>query len=251
MPSPYGLAIEDRCVVCKLRNESFFCSLPAAVLHEFEKLKTSTVFPKGAVLFVEGQTPRGIHMLCQGEVKLSTTFRDGRTLILKVARPGEILGLSSCISGLSFEVTAEAHTPCQTNFVRRRDFLRFLREHGGACLRAAEQLGVQHQGAMAVIRTIGDRHHASASCGLLLMVSQSTQNTALGGTLRSQRSAGGQAQPTKYNLELTAKVHEIPAAELKLIIESMTRLAEAGGAVESLHINVESAFDAQGVLRAA
>ena len=60
MPSPYGLAIEDRCVVCKLRNESFFCSLPTAVLQEFEKLKISTVFPKGAVLFVEGQTHQSV-----------------------------------------------------------------------------------------------------------------------------------------------------------------------------------------------
>ena len=75
----------------------------------------------------------------------------------------------------------------------------------------------------------------------------------LGGTLRSQKAqpAGGQAQPTKYNLELAAKVHEISATELNLIIGSMTRLAEAGGAVESLHINVESIFDAQGGLRAA
>ena len=117
MPTPYGLAIVDRCVVCKLRNESFFCSLPAPILHEFEKLKISTVFPKGALLFVEGQTPRGIHMLCQGEVKLSTTSRDGRTLILRVARPGEILGLSSCISGSYYDVTAEAHGPCQASFV--------------------------------------------------------------------------------------------------------------------------------------
>jgi hypothetical protein len=46
-------------------------------------------------------------------------------------------------------------------------------------------------------------------------------------------------------------VRGIPAAELNFIIESMTRLAEAGHAVESLHINVESVFDAQGVLRAA
>jgi CRP/FNR family cyclic AMP-dependent transcriptional regulator len=176
MPSPYGLAIEDRCVVCKLRNESFFCSLPAAILHEFEKLKISTVFPKGASLFVEGQICRGIHMLCQGEVKLSTTSRDGRTLILRVAQPGEILGLSSCISGLSYDVTAEAHTPCQASFVKRQDFLRFLREHGGACLRATEQLGIQHQGAVDVIRTIGLGHHASEKLAKFLL-SQDAEGT--------------------------------------------------------------------------
>jgi hypothetical protein len=75
----------------------------------------------------------------------------------------------------------------------------------------------------------------------------------LGGMLRRQnaQSAGGQAQPTKYNLELTAKASGIPATELNFIIKSMTRLAEASDAVESLRINVESVFDAQGVFRAA
>ena len=176
MPSPHGLALVERCVVCKLRNESFFCSFPAPVLQEFEKLKISTIFPKGSCLFVEGQTPRGIHMLCQGEVKLSTTSRDGRTLILKVAEPGEILGLSSCISGLPYDVTAEAHTPCQANLVWRQDFLRFLREHADVCLRAAEQLSTEYQDAVAVISTIGRRHHATEKLARFLL-SQDTEGT--------------------------------------------------------------------------
>ncbi len=75
----------------------------------------------------------------------------------------------------------------------------------------------------------------------------------VGGTLRSQKAHldGGGARTAKYNLELIAKVREIPAAELSFIIESMTRLAEAGRAVESLRINVETVFNAEGVQRAA
>jgi hypothetical protein len=93
-------------------------------------------------------------------------------------------------------------------------------------------------------------HDACTVCGSHSLINLFRM---LGGTLLSQKaqSAGGQAQPTKYNLELSAKVHGIPAAELNFIIESMTRLAEAGGAVESLHINVESVFDTKGVVRAA
>ena len=75
----------------------------------------------------------------------------------------------------------------------------------------------------------------------------------VGGTLRSQKTqlAGDGAKTAKYNLELIAKVREIPAIELSIIIESMTRLAEAGGAVESLRINVETVSNTEGVLRAA
>jgi len=75
----------------------------------------------------------------------------------------------------------------------------------------------------------------------------------VGGTLRSRKaqSDGDGAKTAKYNLELIAKVREIPASELSLIIDSMTRLAEASGAVESLRINVETVFKVEGVLRAA
>lgn len=75
----------------------------------------------------------------------------------------------------------------------------------------------------------------------------------VGGTLRrgKAQSAVELANTVKYNLELVAKVREIPATELSLIVESMTRLAEASGAVESLHIDVESVFDIQGARRAA
>ena len=176
-------------MVCKLRNESFFCSLPAPILKEFESIKSSTLFPKGAVLFVEGQKPQGIHMLCQGRVKLSTTPHEGRTLILKIAQPGEILGLSSCISGLPYAVTAEAHTPCQASFVKREDFLRFLRKHGEGCLRAVNQLGTKQREAAAVIQASGERHRASEKLAKFLLSQDAEGTNRLTLTLKHQEIA--------------------------------------------------------------
>jgi hypothetical protein len=93
-------------------------------------------------------------------------------------------------------------------------------------------------------------HDACTVCGSHSLINLFRM---VGGTLRSQKTqlAGGGAKTAKYNLELTAKVHEIPATELSLIIESMTRLAEASGVVESLRINVETVSNTEGVLRAA
>ena len=73
----------------------------------------------------------------------------------------------------------------------------------------------------------------------------------LGGSLRSQQAYSTHVKTAKYNLELTVKVHEIPAKELNRAIESITRLAEVCGDLKCLHINVDSVFDTQGVLRAA
>jgi hypothetical protein len=75
----------------------------------------------------------------------------------------------------------------------------------------------------------------------------------LEGSLRTQKpqSAEGHGKTAKYNVELTVKVHEIPAHELTRAIESISRLAEVCGDLESLHINVEPVFDTQAVFRAA
>jgi hypothetical protein len=75
----------------------------------------------------------------------------------------------------------------------------------------------------------------------------------LGGSLRRQstHSTADHPKTAKYNLELTIKVHEIPANELNRAIESISRLAEVCGDLGFLHINVESVSDTQGVLRVA
>ena len=117
MLSPYGLDIIESCLTCKVRADRIFCDLPAAALQCFEGIKYATAYPKGAVLFVEGQAPRGIFVLCKGRVKLSICASDGKTLIVKIAEPGEVLGLSASVSGKAYELTAETLDPCQVNFI--------------------------------------------------------------------------------------------------------------------------------------
>jgi CRP/FNR family transcriptional regulator, cyclic AMP receptor protein len=169
MGSPYGLELVENCVICKLRSDSFFCGLPKASLEAFEKIKFTAAYPAGAVLFVEGQSPRGIYMLCKGRVKLSTTSSDGKTLILKIAQPGEVLGLHATVSGTPYEITAETGQPCQLNFIKRDDFLRFLQQHGDACLKAAQHLSRDCQSAYQQIRSLGLSHSAPERLARLLL----------------------------------------------------------------------------------
>jgi CRP/FNR family transcriptional regulator, cyclic AMP receptor protein len=129
MHSPYGMELVEDCLACNLRSEGFFCRLPKADMDAFQKIKFTLAYPAGATLFGEGQACRGIHILCKGRVKLSGTSSQGQTLILKIAQPGEVLGLNTTVSGLPHELTAETGQPCQLTFVKREDFLKFLTEH--------------------------------------------------------------------------------------------------------------------------
>ena len=153
--TPYGLPAVDSCTSCDLRASDFFCGLSDAALKALQKIKHTTTYPAGAVIFMEGQGARGVYILCQGRVKLMTTNSDGRTLIFKIAQRGEGLGLNSVITGKPYEMTAEILQPSQLTFISSSDFLKFIAEHGDACLHFARHLGRDCQSAYELIRAIG------------------------------------------------------------------------------------------------
>src|SRR5689334_7885907 len=169
MSSPYGLQVTENCLICKLRHTGFFCDLPKNSLQDLEKVKYASAYPQGAILFVEGQAPRGIYIICSGRVKLSTTSRDGKTLILRIAEAGEVLGLHASVSGKPYELTAETLQSCQLDFVRREDFLKFLQSHADACLNAAQHLSKNCQDAYETIRSLGLSHSVSEKLARLLL----------------------------------------------------------------------------------
>jgi len=169
MHSPYGLEIVERCTGCQSYEPRAFCKLPDSSLRALEAVKYSTVYPRGALLFVEGQPGRGVHILCSGRVKLSATARDARVIITRIARAGEILGLCATLSGAPYEVTAETLEPSQVNFVRAADFMRFLATNAEASLRAAEQLGRDYGAALEQVRLLGLSHSAAAKLARFLL----------------------------------------------------------------------------------
>lgn len=169
MKSPYGIPCVENCLTCELRSDNFFCSLPKESLEAFNQVKHAAVYPAGAVIFVEGQTARGVFVLCQGQAKLSTTSREGKTFILRIAKPGEIIGLHSVVSGKPYELTVETMKPSQFDFVASDDFIRFLKEHGDACLRAAQHLSRDCRDAYDVVRSIGLSRSAPARVAKFLL----------------------------------------------------------------------------------
>src|SRR5208282_4631613 len=112
---------------------------------------------------------RGVYIVCGGRVKLSTTSRDGKTLILRIAQSGEVLGLHASVSGKPYELTAETLQPCQLDFIKRDDFLNFLQKHADACLHAAQHLSQNCQSAYEMIRSLGLSHSVSEKMARLLL----------------------------------------------------------------------------------
>jgi len=169
MRSPYGLDIIESCITCPFREDRLFCNLSNAAVKELQEITSAAAYPKGALLFVEGQAPRGIFILCGGKAKLSTSASDGKTLILKIAEAGEVLGLSATVSGREYEVTVELLEPAQAKFVPRDKFLNFLKHHADAAFQVANQLSNSYHTAYEEIRSLGLSRSATTKLAKLLL----------------------------------------------------------------------------------
>jgi CRP-like cAMP-binding protein len=91
--------------------------------------ETIEIVPPGRVLFREGGEPAGVYFLHSGEVDLCfSSPKSGAAKSLLLAGAGEILGLTSVMSGRSHDSTGTARTTCITGFIDKNRFLRLLDE---------------------------------------------------------------------------------------------------------------------------
>ena len=181
MRAPYGLNILDNCLSCPFRGEHLFCNLAVPAGQRLNEIKSTAVYPKGAMLFIEGQTARGVFVLCSGKVKLSTTSREGKTIITKISEPGDVLGLNAVISNRSYEVTAEMMEPGQANFIPKDSLTLMLKDFPEASMRVAQQLSRNYYTAYEEIRTLGLAASPSEKFAKLLL-SWSTKATQSDGS---------------------------------------------------------------------
>jgi CRP/FNR family transcriptional regulator len=121
----------------------------------FDEIKEQAILGKGTLLFAEGRPSRGVYVLCEGRARLSVCSESGKRILLRVAGPGEVLGLGATLSGDAYEVTAELLDTAQVVFVKRKDLLRFLRDNPTTCMEVVRRLSDDLHGAYERVRSIG------------------------------------------------------------------------------------------------
>ena len=169
MATPYNLDVTHDCTKCTQRGNRSFCNLEDKAVASLDAMKFTTVHAKGALLFVEGEDPRSVYVLCHGRVKLTMSSSDGRTLIVRIAEPGEILGASAAMLGQPYEMSAETVEPCQVNVIKREHFLEFLRQYPEASMKLARQLSASCAAAHRDIRSLGLSQTATEKMARLLL----------------------------------------------------------------------------------
>jgi len=137
-------------------RNSFFSGLSERSTRAINEIAHVRRRPKGAIMFFEGDAAQGVYILYEGRANVLTANAGGKILILKTAVPGDVLGLDSVLAGTSHVVTVEVVQSCRFAFIAREDFLKFVKEHGDACLYFAQHLGRDCHSAYDVIRSTGE-----------------------------------------------------------------------------------------------
>jgi CRP/FNR family transcriptional regulator, cyclic AMP receptor protein len=153
MRTPYNLDVHHNCSTCTSRRG--FCDMEPQAVSTLDQIKFTAMYPKGSLLYVEGEKARGVFVLCSGKVKLTTSSTEGRTLIVRIAGPGEVLGASAVLLQKPYEISAETLEPCQINFIRAEEFMSWIQNDRTAMMSVARQLSGDYYSAQREIRAFG------------------------------------------------------------------------------------------------
>jgi CRP/FNR family transcriptional regulator, cyclic AMP receptor protein len=137
----------SKCLNCPNAGKHPFCSLGPESRAFLEANSVSMEYPRGTILFREGDRANAVFVLCSGKVKLSAISREGRTMILRIAAAGDVLGMSAALTKEDYEVTGEILEPCRIRVLHLKHLTTMLQTYSDATMAAAKALAEDYRAA--------------------------------------------------------------------------------------------------------
>jgi CRP-like cAMP-binding protein len=163
----------QRAIDCNIRGNCIFAGLDRLRLAKLGRIQQRSIYPGGSMIFMEGENPEGVFCICSGRVKLSISSFDGRTIITGIAGSGDLIGINALILGKLHILTAEALEIAQLCFIKKDDFLSFLRRNSDVSLRLAKNLSNELYEAYSAVRDVTFKRSYERFVELLLKLCRS------------------------------------------------------------------------------
>lgn len=125
MPSAQELENNDAAVVATTQSAAALRALLQA-MHSSNGGNLSLLHARGKVLFAEGETARGVFILRTGRATISISSSEGRIVILRIARAGDVLGLNSVLRNAPYNTTVRMIESGRTDFIPRRQLVELV-----------------------------------------------------------------------------------------------------------------------------
>lgn len=128
------------CTLCQSRLDSVFQGVEPDNLQELSTRKSCNFFKKGQIIFREGDRPTGLYCLHSGKVKLFKTGDEGRDHIVRFAKPGDVLGYQSLVTGREYTVSAASLDDAVICCIPKELIFELLRSSGGFSMQVIQLL---------------------------------------------------------------------------------------------------------------
>ena len=177
----------SKCEQCIVRQFSSLKALNKEELLRMAECKTSYTIKKGEPIFEEGEVTNGIYCIKDGVCKLSKLSDNGKDQIVKLVKPGELLGQRSMISDEPANLSAVALEDMEVCFIPRSEVMQFFTQN--------------NQFSMNVMRTICD--DLKGADDHMVNMAQKTVRQRLGETLIYLEDTFGKNEDGTLHIQLS------------------------------------------------
>lgn len=169
--APEGLAMKASQRLTGLRQAEIFDSFNPVELGRLLGILEELELPKHHVLFSPGAPSDAIYFIEKGRVRLTRLSPEGKTVILALLGPGELIGEAAWESG-EHDSYAETLEDSRIYQIGREAFHNFVRENPEFGLRLIQIIGVRLKQAQARIEDLVFRQVPSRVARLLLTLAE-------------------------------------------------------------------------------
>ncbi len=231
---------ESVCAVCDcvIKDNTFFSDLTGKHVELFKESVATSLYKKGEVVFLEGDTCTGLYIIRYGRVKVVRSSVSGKEQIIKILEPGELLGLEAFYHGEKYSNTAVAMEEGDLCYIERDRFFDILKNEPEISARLIGALSRELDHAYERIGNLGLLSAREKLAHLLLSLSRE-YGVVENGTVRLHLNLSrleiaellGITQETSIRLLKSFKEEGILDIRRKeLVIKSVERLSGISGA---------------------
>ena len=135
-------------------RKDFVRELSPETLAELESIRTRYHVSAGEVLYSQGENSNRVLEIAVGTVKLWLEGPIQETLLLRLVRPGELLGLREVVTGKGYSVNASAVTAVEYFATPRKSFIDLLHKHFDAGFAVTRLLSAELSSAHETLRSM-------------------------------------------------------------------------------------------------
>jgi CRP/FNR family transcriptional regulator, cyclic AMP receptor protein len=146
-----------------------FSDASSPLTHFIARVSSTATYRRRTKLFLEGEKPRGIFILRTGSAKLTTCSTVGKTIVIRLAEPGDVLGLNAVVSNRPYAVTAEMMASGRVDFIAQDSLLRLMKANDDFAFAVAEQLSASYYSLHDALRSLGLASHPLERLAKLLL----------------------------------------------------------------------------------